>query len=127
MENKALNLLLAQNVYSMATQSALQIFELSRGFAQGGPKSIRAKLISTSGNICSHLSAAWQNRNTRNVFIENLNHASTHTAQVIDFIQESLDFDFIDKPVADDLTGKYQQIFEKINEMLENVTLGTKD
>ncbi len=121
MEDRALNLLLAQNVYSMATQVALQIFELSRGFPHGGPKSIRGRLISTSGNICSHLSAAWQNKNTRNLFIENLNKASDHTSQVIDFIQESLDFDFIDQTVADDLTGKYQQILEKISEMLENI------
>jgi four helix bundle protein len=121
MGNSAINLLLAQNVYSMATQVALHIFELSRAFPQGGPKSIRSKLISCSGNVCSCLSAAWQNRNTRNVFIDNLNITSEYATQAKDLIQESLDFEFLDESVACDLTEKYQQILEKIDEMIDNI------
>jgi hypothetical protein len=120
-DNRAINLLLAQNVYSMATQVALKIFELSRGFPQGGPKSVRAKLISISGEVCSYLSEAWQNKNTRNVFIKNLNHASECTGQVIGLIQEAFDYDFVDEAEASKLKDQYTNILEKIDQMIENL------
>ena len=120
MANRAINLLLAQNVYSMATQVALHIFELSRTFPQGGPKSVRSKLISCSGNVCSYLSSAWQNKNTRNVFIDNLNMASDFATQAKELVQEALDYDFMDPRIAKVLDKKYEEILEKISEMIEN-------
>ena len=127
MGNNAINLLLAQNAYSMATQVALQIFELSRTFPQGGPKSVRSKLISCSGNVCSYLSSAWQNKNTRNVFIDNLNDASDYAKQSKDLVQEALDYDFVDPKIAEVLDKQYQEILDKICEMIENATIGTED
>lgn len=121
MENRTINLLLAQNVYSMATQAALHIFELSRTFPQGGPKSVRAKLISCSGNVCSYLSSAWQNKNTRNLFIDNLMEASEYATQVKDLVQEALDYDFLDPRIAKVLDKSYQQILEKIDDMMGNI------
>lgn len=126
MANRAINLLLAQNAYSLATQVALQIFELSRTFPQGGPKAVRSRIISCSGNVCSYLSSAWQNKNTRNVFIDNLNEASDYAVQTKDLVQEALDFDFIDQNIADKLDKNYEEIIEKISEMVENAKIGTE-
>lgn len=126
MGNRAINLLLAQNVYSMATQVALQIFELSRTFPQGGPKSVRSKLISCSGNVCSCLSSAWQNKNTRNVFIDSLKEACIYAEQSKELVQEALDYDFMDPKIAQVLDKNYKEILEKISKMVENATIGSE-
>ena len=121
MANKTINLLLAQNVYQMATQVALHIFELSRAFPQGGPETTRSKLIRSSGNVCTLLSDAWQNRNTRNVHLEKLKQASEKATATMDLIQEALDFNFLDPRIAAVLNKGYQEIIDKITDMVTNI------
>jgi four helix bundle protein len=121
MENRTINLLIAQNVYSMATQVALHIFELSRAFPHGGSESIRSKLIQASGNVCSRLSDAWQNRNTRNIHIEKLNQATEKATATLNLIQEALDYNFLDPRIAGLLNKNYQEILDKISDMIANI------
>ena len=121
MANKTINLLLAQNVYQMATQVALHIFELSRAFPQGGPETTRSKLIRSSGNVCTLLSDAWQNRNTRNIHLEKLSQASEKATATMDLIQEALDFNFLDPRIAAVLNKGYQEIIDKITDMVTNI------
>ena len=121
MANKTINLLLAQNVYQMATQVALHIFELSRAFPQGGPETTRSKLIRSSGNVCTLLSDAWQNRNTRNVHLKKLTQASEKATTTMDLVQEALDFNFLDPRIAAVLNKGYQEIIDKITDMVTNI------
>jgi hypothetical protein len=121
MENRTINLLIAQNVYSMATQVALYIFELSRALPYGGSESIRSRLIQASGNVCSRLSDAWQNRNTRNIHLEKLSQATEKATATIDLIQEALDDNFLDPRIAGLLNKTYQQIIDKISDMIANI------
>ena len=121
MANKTINLLLAQNVYQMATQVALHIFELSRAFPQGGPETTRSKLIRSSGNVCTLLSDAWQNRNTRNIHLEKLSQASEKATTTMDLVQEALDFNFLDPRIAAVLNKGYQEIIDKITDMVTNI------
>ena len=121
MANKTINLLLAQNVYQMATQVALHIFELSRAFPQGGPETTRSKLIRSSGNVCTLLSDAWQNRNTRNVHLEKLSQASEKATATMDLVQEALDFNFLDPRIAAVLNKGYQGIIDKIADMVTSI------
>ena len=121
MANRTINLLLAQNVYQMATQVALHIFELSRAFPQGGPETTRSKLIRSSGNVCTLLSDAWQNRNTRNIHLEKLSQASEKATATMDLIQEALDFNFLDPRIAAVLNKGYQEIIDKITDMVTNI------
>ena len=121
MANSAISLLLAQNVYQMATQVALHIFELSRAFPQGGPESTRTKLIRASGNVCSLLSDAWQNRNTRNVYLKKLSQAAEKATASMDLVQEALDFNFLDPRIAAVLNKSYQEIIDKIADMITSI------
>ena len=105
----------------MATQAALHIFELSRAFPHGGPESMRAKLIQSSGNVCSRLSDAWQNRNTRNIYLEKLSQAAEKATAAMDLIQEALDNNFLDPRIAGVLNKTYQQIIDKIADMIANI------
>ena len=121
MANKTINLLLAQNVYQMATQVALHIFELSRTFPQGGPETTRSKLIRSSGNVCTLLSDDWQNRNTRNVHLEKLSQAAEKATTTMDLVQEALDFNFLDPRIAAVLNKGYQEIIDKIADMVTSI------
>ena len=105
----------------MATTVALRIFELSRDFPHGGPESIRSKLIQVSGNVCSRLSDAWQNRNTKNIHLEKLGQAAEKATATMDLIQEALDNNFLDPKSAAVLNQSYQEIIDKISDMITNI------
>ena len=121
MASRTINLLLAQNVYQMATQVALHIFELSRAFPQGGPETTRTKLIRSSGSVCSLLSDAWQNRNTRNIHLEKLSQAAEKATATMGLVQEALDYNFLDPRIAAVLNKSYQEIIDKIAGMKTSI------
>jgi hypothetical protein len=121
MASKTINLLLAQNVYQMATQVALHIFELSRAFPQGGPESTRSKLIRSSGKVCTLLSDAWQNRNTRNAHLKKLSKAAEKATATMGLVQEALDYNFLDPRIAAVLNKGYQGIIDKIADMVTSI------
>ena len=121
MASSTISILLAQNVYQMATQVALHIFELSRAFPQGGPESTRTKLIRSSGKVCTLLADAWQNRNTKNIHLKKLSQAAKKATASMDLVQEALDFNFLDPRIAAVLNKSYQEIIDKIADMTTSI------
>lgn len=113
-------LLLCRNVYSMAFEAALRIFELSQGFPKGGPKSLYRQIIQYSSAVCESLREAWQNRKRTRVFVDKLNNAAIHARKTQNQIEFALDGGILETKVGEKLNNTYEDIINKITSMIEN-------
>lgn len=113
-------LLLCRNVYSMAFEAALKIFELSQGFPRGGPKSIHARIIQFSSSVCENLTQAWQNRDSADVFAAKLNDAALNANETQNQIEFAADSGVMPSKDANKLNNTYENIIDKITGMIKN-------
>jgi len=114
------DLLTAQNIYSMAIEAALKIFELSNKFSHDGPDGLHTQLLQFSSSICENLSQAWQNRSNEQVFVDKLNDAAIDAGEIQSKIDLALKSGSLEVNVATKLNNTYENILDKIATMMNN-------
>ena len=107
-------LLGARNIYSMAFESALRIFELSVRFPRDGQDSLHNRVIKSSSRVCSKLLGAWQNRDNNRIFHSRLDQASIDISDTQSQIEEAVNAKLLDKKLAMDLLEAYDRIIDGI-------------
>jgi four helix bundle protein len=112
-------LLLCRSVYSIAFEAAMKIFELSQNFPHGGPKSVHFKVIQSSSSVCENLTKAWQNRQTPDVFSTALQDAALSASNTQDQLEAAEHAGLINAETAHQLGTKYEEVIEKIAEMVK--------
>lgn len=112
-------LLSAQNIYSMAFEAALKLFELSRLVPHDGPGSLHNKIIQSSAAVCSHLTDAWQNRDKKELFLAKLDQATIDISETQIEIESAVNCGYLDAELGKQLCDKYNQLLYKIVEVIK--------
>ena len=109
-----------KNIYSIAFEIELRLCKLSEYFPHEGSKLLHHKIIQYSSGVCSELVEAWQNRNDEQIFMERLDKATLYISETLNQIDFAVNKGYIDTDTGTALYEEYNQILDKIAEVIKD-------
>jgi len=99
------------NVYKMAFQSAMDIFQVTKGFPSDERYSLTDQIRRSSRSVCSNLAEAWRKRKYIAVFKNKLSDAMQEASETQTWLEFALNCGYIKQDNFDVFDSKYEQIF----------------
>ncbi|WP_445634685.1 S23 ribosomal protein [Nostoc sp. DSM 114161] len=101
-------------VYKMAFEAAMQIFELSKKFPVEERYSLTDQIRRSSRSVCANLAEAWRKRRYEAAFVAKLSDSETEAAETQTWIEFAVKCGYLDREVALELYQTYNQILGKL-------------
>jgi len=98
-------------VYKLAFEAAMEIFEMSKDFPREETYSLTNQIRKSSRSVCTNLSESWRKRKYKAVFINKLSDAGQEGAETQTWLEFSLACKYIDRKTFERLDEKYEHIF----------------
>lgn len=105
------------NVYRLAFDTAMEIYELSKSFPKEEKYSLIDQIRRSSRSVCSNLAEAWRKRRYKAVFINKLLDAAQEAAETQTWLEFALACKYIEKEKFDELDSKYEHVFAMLTTM----------
>ena len=110
------------DVYKLAFESAMKIFQLSKIFPKEEKYSLTDQIRRSSRSVCANLSEAWRKRRYKAAFIAKLSDSEAEAAETITWLDFALSCQYIDKKTHQSLSTDYDFIIGKLVRMISNPT-----
>lgn len=107
-------------VYQIAFETSMKIFQLSKKFPQEERYSLTDQIRRSSRSICANLAEAWRKRRYEAAFISKLSDAEAEAAETQVWIEFAVKCEYVDSNTARELYRAYDQILGKIVNMINN-------
>ncbi|MGB3652741.1 MAG: four helix bundle protein [Rivularia sp. (in: cyanobacteria)] len=107
-------------IYKMAFDAAMEIFELSKKFPIEERYSLTDQIRRSSRSICANLAEAWRKRRYELAFIAKLNDSESEAAETQTWIQFAVKCGYLNTEEARKLYKKYNQILSGLVKMIKN-------
>ena len=104
-------------VYRMAFDTAMEIFEMTKGFPKEEKYSLIDQIRRSSRSVCSNLAEAWRKRKYQAVFVNKLTDASQEAAETQTWLEFSLACNYLSEDSFKKLDNYYEQIFAMLFSM----------
>ncbi len=104
-------------VYKLAFDTAMVIFNLSRKFPTEEKYSLTDQIRRSLRAVCANLSEAWRKRRYKAVFINKLSDSAQEAAEIQTWLEFALKCGYIDDEVFHKLDEQYEHIFAMLNTM----------
>lgn len=101
-------------VYQLAFDTAMAIFELSKTFPPEEKFSLTDQARRSSRSVCTNLSEGWRKRRYKAVFINKLTDAEQAAAETQTWLEFALACKYIDQETFEQLDEKYEHIFAQL-------------
>jgi len=101
-------------VYKLAFEAAIEIFEISKSFPKEETYSLTDQVRKSSRSVCTNLSEGWRKRRYKAVFINKLSDAGQEAAETQTWLEFALACGYIDERTFKRLDEKYEHIFAKL-------------
>jgi len=98
-------------VYKLAFDAAMEIFEISKSFPKEETYSLTDQVRKSSRSVCTNLSEGWRKRRYKAVFINKLSDAGQEAAETQTWMEFALACRYIEKKTFKRLDEKYEHIF----------------
>lgn len=105
------------DVYKLAFQAAMEIFEISKKFPKEEQYSLTDQIRRSSRSICANLAEGWRKRRYKAVFINKLSDSAQEAAETQTWLEFALNCNYIDKNIFEKLDDKYEHIFAMLINM----------
>ena len=112
-------------VYKMAFQAAMEIFELTKSFPKEETYSLTDQIRRASRSVCSNLAEAWRKRKYEAAFISKLSDSEGEAAETQTWLQFSVECQYLDKTTAKTLYHTYDEIIAILVSMAYNASQWT--
>jgi len=99
------------DVYKVAFDTAMEIFEVSKSFPKEERYSLTDQVRKSSRSVCTNLSEGWRKRRYKAVFINKLSDAAQEAAETQTWLEFALACRYIDRNVFERLDEKYEHVF----------------
>jgi len=109
-------------VYKMAFDAAMRIFEISKGFPSEEKYSLTDQIRRSSRSVCSNIAEAWRKRRYEAAFVSKLNDAEAEAAETQTWIRFAVECVYLWKEVGPELYQSYDHIIGKLVNMIINPT-----
>jgi len=104
-------------VYKLAFNSAMEIFEMIKIFPKEEKYSIIDQIIRSSRSVCSNLSEAWRKRRYILAFKNKLTDAMQEASETQSWLEFCLSCNYIPENKYDKLFEEYEHILAMLNNM----------
>ena len=108
---KRINSVRDLEVYKLAFDSAMEIYEISKGFPAEEKYSLTDQVRRASRSICANLAEGWRKRRYKAVFVNKISDSSQEAAETQTWLEFVLACKYIDKKAFDKFHEKYEHIF----------------
>lgn len=107
-------------IYKMAFDMAMQIFELSKKFPVEERYSLTDQIRRSSRSVCANLAEAWRKRRYEAAFVAKLNDCEAEAAETQTWIEFSVKCGYLDVEIGRELYGTYNQILSGLVNMINH-------
>jgi four helix bundle protein len=104
-------------VYQIAFDSAMKIFEISKTFPKEEKYSLTDQIRRSSRSVCANLAEAWRRRRYKGSFLMRLNDAEAEAAETQVWLQFAMKSEYLDVEIGRELYTQYNQILKMIVNM----------
>jgi four helix bundle protein len=108
-------------VYKLAFEAAMEIFEISKSFPKEETYSLTDQVRRSSRAVCANLSELWRKRRYKAVFLNKLSDASQEAAETQTWLKFALACNYINRKTFEKLDEKYEHIFAMLFTMERKV------
>jgi four helix bundle protein len=98
-------------VYRIAFDTAMEIFEISKNFPVEEKYSLTDQIRRSSRSVCTNLAEGWRKRRYKAVFINKLSDAEQEAAETQTWLEFALMCNYINKQIFEKMDDKYEHIF----------------
>ena len=110
-------------VYQLALDVAMQIFELSKKFPVEERYSLTDQIRRSSRSVCANLSEAWRKRRYEGAFVSKLSDSEAEAAETQTWIEFAVKCNYLDVQVGRELYQHYNQILGTLVNMINNPSM----
>ena len=107
-------------VYQLAFETSMEIFEFSKKFPVEERYSLTDQIRRSSRSISANLAEAWRKRRYEGSFVIKLNDAEAEAAETQTWLEYAVRCQYLDPEAGRKLYRKYDQILGKIVNMINN-------
>jgi four helix bundle protein len=107
-------------VYKLAFEMAMQIFEVSKKFPTEERYSLTDQIRRSSRSVCSNIAEAGRKRRYLVAFVSKLNDSEAEAAETQAWIQFSVRCGYLEKAIAKEMYAAYDNIIGKLVTMIHN-------
>ena len=107
-------------VYQLAFEAAMQIFELSKKFPVEERYSLTDQVRRSSRSVCAKIAEAWRKRRYEAAFIAKLNDSEAEAAETQSWIELAVKCNYLEIEAGRELYGTYNHILGKLMNMINN-------
>ena len=105
-------------VYLMAFEAAMRIFELTKSFSKEETYSLTDQIRRSSRSVCSNLAEAWRKRRYEAAFVSKLNDSEAEATETQVWLEFSVKCDYLDATIGRELYTIYDNILGKLVNMI---------
>jgi four helix bundle protein len=105
-------------VYQLAMNSAMRIFELSKQFPPEERYSLTDQIRRSSRSVCTNIAEAWRKRRYPNAFVNKLSDSDAEAAETQVWLEFALKCGYLNQTVVEELDKTYDHIMGKLVNML---------
>jgi len=105
-------------VYQMAFEAAMRIFELTKTFPREETYSLVDQIRRASRSVCTNIAEAWRKRRYEGAFVSKLNDAEAEAAETQVWLEFSVKCNYLDAAVGRELYTTYDNILGKLVNMI---------
>jgi len=104
-------------VYRLAFDNAMEIYEISKSFPPEERYSLTDQIRRSSRSICANLAEGWRKRKYKAVFVNKLLDAAQEAAETQTWLEFAERCGYISGEAFNGLYEKYEHIFAMLNNM----------
>lgn len=105
-------------VYQMAFEAAMRIFELTRSFPKEETYSLTDQIRRASRSVCTNIAEGWRKRRYEAAFVSKLNDSEAEAAETQVWLEFSVKCGYLDAAVGRELYTTYDNILGKLVNMI---------
>jgi four helix bundle protein len=108
-------------VYKLAFETAMEIFEISKKFPNEERYSLTDQIRRSSRSVCSNISEGWRKLRYKAVFLNKLSDSAQEAAETQTWLEFALACNYINEKIFNKLDEKYEHIFAMLITMERKV------
>ena len=107
-------------VYQMAFDAAMKIFELPKRFPVEERYSLTDQIRRSSRSVCANMAEAWRKRRYRAAFIAKLSDCEAEAAETQTWLEFAVKCNYMDVDFGRELYGTYNRVLGGLVSMINN-------
>lgn len=107
-------------IYKMAFDTAMKIFELSKTFPVEERYSLTDQIRRSSRSVCANLAEAWRKRRYEAAFVAKLNDCESESAETQTWIEFAVKCNYMDVEAGREIYGTYNRVLSGLVNMINN-------